>query len=173
MAEEAAAPIDFTPLQSDHPRVKEILELDELNLVTRFAELSPRSLQSLHLALGKEKNVDRAISTVSLYVPGMLDLTTYETKLLARIKIAKAKALDLTTVAITQSKFCDDDGVQLAKIKRHIAGLVSVKCERVVDKKQKKARTLSPVLTPEPSDDERTAAAAAAPARRGLMGGWF
>ena len=47
VAEEAAAPIDFTPLQSDHPRVKEILELDDMHLVTRFAELSPRSLQSL------------------------------------------------------------------------------------------------------------------------------
>ena len=157
-------------MQSDHPRVKEILELDDIVPIDRFAELSPRSLHSLHLALGKEKNVDRAISTVSLYAPGMLDLTTYETKLLARIKIAKAKALDLTTVAITKSKFCDDDGVQLAKIKRHIAGLVSVKCEPVGTKKPKKARTLSPVLTPEPSDDER--AAAPEPVRRGLMG-WF
>ena len=169
MAEEAAAPIDFTPLQSDHPRVKEILELDDMHLVTRFAELSPRSLQSLHLALSKEKNVDRAIATLSHYTPGMMDLMAFETKLLDRIKIAKAKALDLTTVAITQSKFCDDDGVQLAKIKRHIAGLVSVKCEPVGTKKPKKARTLSPRLTPEPSDDERVAPE---PARRGLMG-WF
>ena len=64
--------------------------------------------------------------------------------------------------------------VQLAKIKRHIAGLVSVKCDPVGTKKPKKARTLSPVLTPESSDDERTAASAAAPAaRRGILASWF
>jgi hypothetical protein len=160
---------DFTPLRSDHPRVREVLECNSVDLMARLSELPVKDLALLNTALNKEKNIDRAMAVLSNHCPGMQDLLEHEARQVSRIRLAKRYALKLMQTAASKSKFNDEtDGLQLAKLKRHIGGLVSVKLtdNSSNTKQNKKARTLSPSS----SDSENDASSVAAPApRRGLF----
>ena len=159
-----AADIDTTPLSSDPVRVKCILEQKSYDTLEHVNGMEPAQLKDLWEDIFKEKNLDRALLAISKHAPHMADLKVFKEKLDERCTAAEAHSFNLTVESLTKSRFWDvAAGFELAKYKRHIQGLISVKAGGGAKKTSKKARTLSPVLTPEPSDDEPVAAAAAAP----------
>ena len=140
------------------------MEKKAYDTLTHVNGLEPAELKDLWDDISKQKNLDSSLLAISKHAPHMADLNVFKEKLAERCTAAEAHSFNLTVESLTQSRFWDvAAGFELAKYKRHIQGLISVKAGGGAKKTSKKARTLSPVLTPEPSDDETVAAAAAAP----------
>jgi hypothetical protein len=132
---------DTTPLRSDHPLVKQVLELESYDVCDMLDQLTIDDLRALHVSIAKEKNATRGMAALSLFTPGMPDLIDYERRIVERTKVCKSHGTSLTEDALKKSRFWDPvDGFAMAKLKRHIEGLLAVKSH----KPAAKARTLSP-----------------------------
>ena len=138
----------------------EILELGDQNLAEYFARLSPEQLKELNTAVAKEKNSDRVLAILSSYITGADDLDKWFDKLEVRVDTARSYLGHLTKNMILKSRFYDEtEGISIARLKKHISGLVSVSID--TPKPKAKAEARARYESPSP-----------VPARRGLMG-WF
>jgi hypothetical protein len=167
--------VDTTILRNDPQLVKEVLKVEQLDILKHITTLSDSELAAMNAALLKERNIDRVYLVMSKWAPGMGDLLDFEAKMTERITVCKAHAAQLTKVAMHATKFNDGaEGFQLMKFKRFVQGLLTLRGIEVsgaaASVPSRRARRVSPALEEASSGEESgTAAASAAPTRRGLF----
>ncbi len=152
------------------------MELKSYDALTHVNGLEPDELKDLWEGITKEKNIDRALLAISRHAPHMADLRAYMAKIDERVTTADVHSHNITVESLMASRFWDvASGFELAKYKRHVQGLISVKSGRgsAGKKTDKKARTTSPPLSLVPSDaEEESSEPRAASARRPFFT-WF
>jgi hypothetical protein len=154
--------IDYTVLSTDPPRIKEILEKESLSMSEFFSRLEHKQLVDLNIRVMKEKNGDRILETLSEFAEGSDDLEKWFDKLEKRVTTARSYSRKLVKDMVTASRFYDaGEGLAVSKLKKHLAGLVSVGMDAAVPARGRRARTTSP-------SPERVPAPAS-----GFLSSWF
>jgi hypothetical protein len=170
--------VDTTILRNDPQLVKDVLKVEQLDILKHITTLSDSELASLNAVLLKERSVERTVLALSKWAPGMGDLLDFEAKTSARISVCKAHAAQITKEGMLASKFNDGaEGFQVVKFKRFVQGLLTLRgiegsgaAASAVP--SRRARRVSPAFEEDSSGDESGAAASAAPARRSRFP-WF
>jgi hypothetical protein len=157
----------FTVMATDHRLVKDVLRLQEFDVIDWLQEMEPEAFATLNAAVQKERNGDRVLAALVPHVKELQDLEEMCERLQDRLEVARANTKEVLKRSLCNGNYYDETtGVEVKKLKTLLSGIMTVKTSAV--RKSKKSRASSP-------DEDRTSGAAGSTdgsTRHGLFS-WF
>jgi hypothetical protein len=156
----------FSVMATDHRLVKDVLRLQEFDVIDWLQEMEPEDFAILNAAVQKERNGDRVLAALVPHVKELQDLEEMCERLRDRLEVARANTKEVLKRSLCNCNYYDETtGVEVKKLKTLLAGIMTVKTSAV--RKSKKSRASSP--------DDRTSGATGSTdgsSRHGLFS-WF